>query len=343
MAFDRAQIIHLGKRLKDEVSEDDLSGAAAELAYRFFLALFPFLIFLAALGSFVAANAGIEDPTAEIMDMIGDSLPEESSAVLETQMRGVLDQRNSGLLSLGILGAVWAAASGVGSLMKTTNRIYGVGESRSAPKRIGLALAMTIGGTGLLVLAFIIVFVGQLYGPAIAGEIGLEDTAGDVLSIVRWPVALALVMIAVALMYWLAPNAEVPLRWISPGAVFFTIGWIIASVGFGFYVANFGSYNQTYGTLGGVVVLLIWFYLTSFLLLLGVEINGVLAEEVMDEEVKDKETGATAKSDSGAAVYTGESDPSRIPQSTLSKPVGFILAGLLWVAVLVGFMRRRAA
>lgn len=342
MAFDRKRVFHLGKRLKDEVSEDDISGAAAELAYRFFLALFPFLIFIAALGGFIASNIGVQDPTGEIMEMIGDSLPEDSAGVLETQLRSVLEQRNGGLLSVGILGAIWAAASGVGSLMKTMNRIYGVGETRGMVGRTAIALGLTIAGAGFMVLAFVILLVGQLYGPQLAGEIGLENTAADVLGLVRWPAAVVLVMVAVAFMYWLAPNAEVPLKWISPGAVFFTLGWIIASIGFAFYVANFGSYNQTYGALGAVVVLLIWFYLTGFLLLLGVEINSVLTEEVAEEDVKPKETAALegkagANSD---GTYRGPApEPNRGP---MPRPVGLAIAGLVWVAALAGVMRRRA-
>ena len=277
MALHRGQVIEFAKRLKDKVAEDDVSGASAEMAYRFFLALFPFFIFLAALSSFIASAADVQNPTDEIMSMLGDSLPEDSAAVLRTQLDGVLQQQNAGLLSIGILGAIWAASSGVGALMKNMNRIYDVEESRRMPVRLGIALAITVFGAGTIVIAFVILFAGQLYGPEIAGEVGLEDTAASVIGLARWPLVIAMILAAVAIMYWLAPDTEPGLKWITPGALFFGVAWIVASLGFGLYVANFGAYNETYGALGAVVVLLIWFYLTSFVLLLGAEINSVLA------------------------------------------------------------------
>jgi membrane protein len=278
MPIDRHEVIAFVKRLRKAVSEDDVSGAAAELAYRFFLALFPFFIFLAALGGFIASISGVQNPTDEIMDMVGQSLPADSASVLRTQLQGVIESQNAGLLSIGILGAIWASSSGVGALMKNMNRIHGVGESRSTVARIAIALGLTILGAGIMVLAFVVLFVGQLYGPDIASEIGLEDTAATLIALARWPIALVLILMAVGFMYWLAPNSQVSLKWISSGAVFFSITWVIATLGFGIYVSHFSSYNQTYGTLGGVVVLLIWFYLTAFLLLLGAEINSVIAQ-----------------------------------------------------------------
>ncbi len=209
--------------------------------------------------------------------------------------------------------------------MKNMNRIYGVGESRSTPLRLAIALGLTVLGAGIMVAAFVVLFVGQLYGPDIAAEIGLQDTAASLFSIGRWPMALVLILFAVALLYWLAPNADLPLKWLTPGALFFALTWVIASFGFGIYVSNFGSYNQTYGALGGVIVLLIWFYLTSFLLLLGVEINGVLAETAGDEPEQ-----------------SGERAPA--PESTsMPRTLGVAMAGLVWVLALIGFMRRRSA
>jgi membrane protein len=267
-----------GKRLKDKVGEDDIGGAAAEMAYRFFLALFPFFLFLAALGGFVASALNIDNPTDEVMDLIGDSLPEDSASVLRTQLEGVIDQQNAGLLSIGIVGAIWASSAAFKALMKNMNRIHEVDESRSLVARYAISLGLTLLSAGLLVGAFAVFFIGQIYGPEIAGEIGLEDTASGLLSLARWPVAVVMVMVAMAFMYWLAPNTAMKLRWISPGAVFFTLGWVVASFAFGLYVSNFGSYNATYGALGGVVVLLIWFYITAYLILLGAEVNAVVAE-----------------------------------------------------------------
>jgi membrane protein len=333
MRFDRASLIDFGKRLKDGVAKDDVSGAAAEMAYRFFLALFPFFIFLAALGGYVASLSGLQDPTGEIMDTIGDSLPEDSAAVLRAQVEGVIQQRNPGLMSVGILGAIWAASSGVGALMKNMNRIHGVNEDRSTPVRIAIAVGLTIMGAGVLVLAFVILFAGQLYGPEIAAEVGLKDTAASLLGWARWPVALALILFAVAFLYWLTPNAELHIKWITPGAVFFGLTWSVATFGFGIYVANFSSYNQTYGTLGGVVILLIWFYLTSFLLLLGAEINGLLAERLSEAAARN---ATPARAGDGDEVEADE-DHVVVPRS-----IGVAMAGLIWAMALLHTIRRKA-
>jgi membrane protein len=169
--------------------------------------------------------------------------------------------------------------------MKNMNRMYSVGESRGRLQRYALSLGLTLLSAGVLVFSFVLFFTSQVYGPEITDEVGLADTTRTLIRLALWPATLLMVMFAVAFLYWLAPNAGLRLRWVSPGAIFFTLTWLIVSFGFGVYVANFGSYNATYGTLGGVVVLLIWFYLTAYLLLTGAEINAVIAE---------KETGTEA-------------------------------------------------
>jgi membrane protein len=294
-----------GRRLFSKVGKDDISGAAAELAYRFFLAMFPFFIFLAALGGFVSDAAGVQDPTQEVMDLLGEGLPADARSVIEGQLRSVVDSRNGSLLTISIVAALWAASSGIGSLMRKLNRIFDVEETRPMWKKYAIAVGLTLLGAGMLVLAFVLFFVGQVYGVKIADEIGLEGTTADLLPLARWPLVILMVMVAAALLYWLAPDAKIPFRWISPGAIAFTIAWLAASYLFGVYVSNFGNYNATYGALGGVVILLIWFYLTAFLLLLGAEINALLVKEVSDVPL----AGETAKGpeDSGT--------PARPPAS----------------------------
>lgn len=325
MKLNRQALLRFGLRLKDKVSEDDVSGAAAEMAYRFFLALFPFFIFLAALGGFAASAFNVQNPTDEIMDMLGESLPDDASSVLRGQLENVIEGQNAGLLSVGIVGAVWAAAGGVGALMKKMNIIYSVDEDRSMVARYGIAIGLTVFSAGLIIVAFIIFFVGQIYGPRLGAEVGLAETTAEMVSLARWPAAVVLVILAVAFVYWLAPNTRLPIRWLSPGALFFAIAWLVASFGFSFYVANFGSYNATYGALAGIVILLFWFYLTSFLILLGGEINAVLAEKLEIDE-------------NGPQREFGEERPS--PVATLAAPAGLAMVGALWLMALVHGIRR---
>jgi membrane protein len=286
------RLVWLGKRLVKEIGEDDLSGASAELAYRFFLALFPFFIFLAALGGFVASAFDIANPTDEVMNRLGDSLPEDASSVLRTQLESVIEQRNTGLASIAIVGAIWAASSGIGSLMKAMNRIFEVKETRPLWLKYGTAVGLTVLGAGLLVTSFTLFFVLQVYGTRIADELGLSSAGNVGLTVAGYVLPVIGVMIAVAILYWQAPNTNYPIRWISPGAVVFTVSWLVGSFLFGLYVANFGSYNATYGALAGVVILLIWFYLTGFLLLLGAEINVILTQ-AYEPEVHDAQPQAT--------------------------------------------------
>ena len=282
------KVLRIPLRLFKEAGADDLSGAATELAYKLFLAMFPFLIFLTALGGFSSSLFRIQDPTTEIMDTLAPSLPEESESMIRKEITSVVEQKNAALLSFGILGTIWAASSAMGAIMKGLNRIYGIEESRSLPKRYGVALGLTASAGLFIVVSAAIAVVGQAFGESIAAELGLEGAAGTVFNVARWPVAALLLMTAVALLYWAAPNTDLPFRWISPGAIMFVLVWVPATFLFGLYVSNFGSYSGTYGALGGVVVLLIWLYLTSYVLLLGGELNDVLIEEQAPASVKAK-------------------------------------------------------
>jgi membrane protein len=279
-------LIFLGKRLIKEVGEDDISGLSAELAYRFFLALFPFFIFLTAAGGFVADYANVQNPAGEVMDWLGDALPEDASSVLRTQIEEVTASKSGALLSFGIIAAVWAASSGISNLIKGMNRVYEVKEQRPIVKRYALSIGLTLLGGISIIAAFLLLVGGQVAGMEIAEQVGLEGAAATVFTLARWPIVIVIIMIAVAFVYWAAPNVDVPFRWISPGAIVFTIGWLVASYLFGLYVSNFASYNATYGALGAIVILLFWFYLTAFTLMLGVEINAVLAQEVAPAEVR---------------------------------------------------------
>ena len=178
--------------------------------------------------------------------------------------------------------------------MMITNRVYGVKETRPIWKRYLLAIGLTVLGGSLLIAAFVLAVLGEVFGRKLAGEIGLEGSAAAVLKLARWPVVILLSMVATAFLYWAAPNLKLPFKWISTGAVLFSVGWVVVSFFFALYVSHLGSYNATYGTLGTVVILLTWFYLTGFILLLGAELNSVLAEETAPEKLPQTEgEGAT--------------------------------------------------
>ncbi|HXH21790.1 MAG TPA: YihY/virulence factor BrkB family protein [Dehalococcoidia bacterium] len=337
-------LLSYGRRLAKEVSDDDLSGLAAELAYRFFLALFPFFVFLAAAGGLAADLAGVQNPADEVMDWLGDTLPEDASSVLRTEMEGVIEERDEALLSAGILGAIWAASSGVGSVIKGMNRVYEVKEARPLWKRYAMSVGLTVFGGLAIIAAFVILVGGQVGGLALAGEIGLRGAAAALFTLARWPVVVGLLLLAVAFLYWLAPNADLPFKWITPGAALFTVGWLLVSFLFGLYVANFASYGATYGTLGGVVVLMVWFYLTAFLLLLGAQVNAVLAREAAPSDVQEGlprasrehgratgETGGRAAPERAESEMVTASGPREPAPARIVPALGLLVAALtLW-------------
>jgi membrane protein len=278
--------VRTGKDIFKDIGKYDLSGFAAQLAYRFFLALIPALIFLAALGGFIADWTNTQNPTDKVMSTIGTSLPSDARSVFRDQVEGVVNNRSTGLLSFGAISALWTAAGGVGALTKGFNRVYEVEDTRPIYKRYPLMIGLTLLGAAFIITAFLGIVVGQAYGTAFAENLGLSSTLGWVILVARWPAALVLILIAVAFLYWAAPNAQLPFRWISPGSAFFAIGWVIGTYLFGLYVSHFGSYNETYGALGGVVVLLLWFYITGLLLLLGAELNAYLARQKIPAELE---------------------------------------------------------
>ena len=276
MALRHVDILDAGKELFSEFRQDDVPGLAAELSYRFLFALFPFFIFLAAIGAFLAEVTHVENPTQSVMDMFAVTLPADASNVVRQQMEGIFESRSAGLLSAGILGAIWAAAGGFGAVMKAMNRVYDVEETRPFWRRSLLAVGFTLLAGSFFVGAFVLLVVGQLAGHRIAEALGVGADYAALAALARLPLALLLLLVAIAFLYFAAPNAHVPFHWVSPGAVLFVAVWTVATLLFGLYVANFGAYNEVYGALGGMAVLMVWFYLSSLILLTGAELNAVV-------------------------------------------------------------------
>jgi membrane protein len=282
-------VVGTGKRLFKEVGEDDLSGLAAELAYRLLMALFPFFIFLAALGGFVADIFSIDNPADRIVNDLIGALPADAASVLREQLDSILSSKNGALLSFGIVAAIWAASGAMNTVVKALNRTYNVKETRPFWRRYLLTVGMTLFVGIFFVAAFVLLFVGQIFAEDIAREIGIGGFAATLFSLARLPIVLVLLALAVAIVYWAAPNVKLPFRWVSPGSALFITAFVVFTIGFGFYVANFGSYNETYGALAGIVILLIWLYASSFILLLGAELNAVLAKEAEPEAIQEPE------------------------------------------------------
>lgn len=296
-----------GDQLIRKVQDDDAMGGAAELAFRFMFALFPLLIFLAALSSYVARWLGIDNPTQEILNEAGSQLPADVASLLETQLTEIFESQNAGLLTVTAVTAIWAASSGTKTVMKVLNRVNEVEEQRSFLRKQLVGVGLTaVGGLTFLAGAIVLV-VGQAAGDGIASALGLEGAWSLVVMLGRIPLVLVLIGVAVSLVYWSAPATKQRFQWVSRGALIFVVAWIIATVGFGAYVANFGSYNATYGSLGAVVILMTWMYLSSLLLIVGAEINVVIAKA----RAEDAMVAASAVAERQSRALDAAVSPSR--------------------------------
>jgi membrane protein len=273
------------KRTVKEFREDNLTDWAAALTYYTLLAIFPALIALVSILGLVGQNPQTTNSLLDIIDKVGPS-----SAV--DTFRGpieslIANKRGAGiLLFVGLAAALWSASSYVGAFMRASNAIYEREEGRPFWKLRPTQFAITFVMVLLAALVGIAVVVTGPLASAIADPIGLGDTAVTVWNIAKWPVLLVLMMLMLGILYYWTPNVRHPkFRWITPGSVVAVVVWILASAAFAFYVANFGSYNKTYGSLGGVVIGLIWLWISNIAVLFGQELNAEL------ERVREIESG----------------------------------------------------
>ncbi|MPZ12951.1 MAG: YihY family inner membrane protein [Chloroflexi bacterium] len=267
------------RTLVAESSADDVPGIGAEMAYRFLFALFPFLIFLAAFVGFIGATVGSENLFTTVMSLIGFLLPSEVREVVRGWMARVIDVQWRGLLTAGAVGALWGAAGGVGSLIKGLNRAYDVPESRPFWKAQILALGTTVALAVVMMGGVILYTAGGWLGSTLATILGLGPGFLALWDLLRGPgVTLGLGIVLLAL-YVVLPNTQVSLRAAAPGAAFATVGWMALTIGFSVYIANFGAYERTFGSLGAAVMLMVWMYAVALILLIGGEINAVLLQQ----------------------------------------------------------------
>jgi membrane protein len=285
----KGSLIQTLKRTVTEFKEDDLTDRAAALTYYSVLSIFPALIALVSIVGLVWDPETVTETLTDIVESMGPSSAADTFAgPIEDVTRS---QGTAGVaLVLGILGALWTASGYVGAFMRASNEIYEVEEGRGIVKLRPLQVLVTL---VLVLLLGVVVAAVALTGPVaeeIGSRIGVGSTAVTVWNITKWPVLAVLVLFMLALLYYSAPNVKLPgFRWITPGSVLAIVVWLAASAGFAFFVANFGSYNKTYGALAGVIVALVWLWLTNVAILLGAELN---AEVERSRELRQEIPGA---------------------------------------------------
>jgi membrane protein len=277
------------KRAGKGFSRDNLTDWAAALTYYAVLSLFPAIIALISILGLVVDPATI---TRVITDVVSQLGPKSAVDTFKGPIDQIAGNRSGALLGLiiGVAAALWTASGYVGAFMRASNSIYEREEGRPFYILRPLQILVTF---VLVMMAALVVLSLIISGPvasAIGNAVGLGDTAVTVWNIAKWPVMLVVVIVMLAILYWPSPNAKYHgFRWVSPGAVLAVVVWIVASAAFAFYVANFGSYNKTYGTLGGVIVFLVWMWITNLAVLLGAEVN---AEVERSRELEEGVPGA---------------------------------------------------
>jgi membrane protein len=294
------------RRVMAEVKEDNVSLLAAGVAFYAMLAIFPAIIALVTVYGMVADPAEDESQVGEF----AKGLPSGADQLITEQLRNVVNAGEQALsigLALSLLAVLWSASGGVQGLVKSLNLVYDERETRGFLKLRGLSLLLTLGAIVVAVVALALITVF----PAVIDDLGLGEAGELAASIGRWVILALLVLVALAVLYRYAPDRANPRwRWLSWGAVVALVLWLLGSFGFSWYVDNFGKYNQTYGALAAVIILLLWLYLSAFAVLLGAEFDA----EIERQTARDTTTGPErplGQRGAEAADTLGESLPRR--------------------------------
>jgi membrane protein len=300
----------LARRTAADTLEDGVPGLAAQLAFYFFLAVFPTLLFLVSLLSYLP----VEPAIGAVLTDLEAFLPSDVLALVREHIDQVLAGNSGGLMTFAIAGAIWSSSTAMTAIISALNRAYDIQESRAWWRTRLLAVGLTITLALFVVIAFGLVVGGADLGRWIAEQVGAGEIFALTWAVAQWPVALLLVVFAVDLVFYLAPNADTEWVWITPGSLLATALWLLASVGFKVYVQNFSNYAAVYGAIGSVIVLLLWFYMSGFSLLVGAELNAEI-DRALDAE--GSRQAATEKKKIGPAAdkaYPRRQDPSAVPR-----------------------------
>lgn len=269
-------VVATAKALFSEFREDDLQGQAAQVAYHLLFSVVPLLMFLTAMSGFISRWIGVDDAMKSINKWLVDNLPTEAAEALQEPIRSVVEGSAGGILSFGALLALWSGKNAIAALMKALNVVYGVEETRPWLKKTGIAVGLTIALGGAIVAASVFFLAGSFIGEEVADAVGLSTAWATVWSVLRFPLIALILVAALGVFYWAAPNVDQTLKWLTPGSVLAVVLWAITTFALGFYFQYFGPDANTYGVLGGVLAFIFWLYVMSIILLIGAELNAVL-------------------------------------------------------------------
>jgi membrane protein len=273
-------LANLLKRLAKEVQQDHLAAFAGNLTYKGLFALFPFFVFLLSLLGLFGASRLVD----AMIERVDDVLPEGAVSFLEEQLLSIAEGRAQGAFTVGaivaLLLALWGVSGAFRSVMEAMNVMYEIEEARPFWKQALISILLSLGVAALLIVALVLVVFGPEIGGAVADSVGLGSVFQIVWNVVQWPVLIFFVVFAFALVYYYAPDVEQRFKWISPGSIVAVLMWLIFSLLFSIYVELSGSFNATYGTFAGIIVLMLYIYYSSFIMLVGAQLNQVIEEHI---------------------------------------------------------------
>jgi membrane protein len=265
-------IRELIKRTFRAVIKDDAQGLASQLAYYFVLALFPTLLFLLAVASFFP----LQNLTDDVVGLLAPFAPREILDIITQELTRIGNGNHGGLLTVGLVGALWSSSSAMVAVIGAMNKAYDIDERRPWWRVRLTAIAITIALSVLIVIAFTLVVAGPELADALARLFAFGDVFTWTWRILQWPFVFVMVAVGMGVIYFFAPHARQLWVWITPGSLVATVLWMLGSLGFRLYVVEFGNYEATYGALGGVILLLLWFWLSGLVIVIGAEINAEL-------------------------------------------------------------------
>lgn len=280
------KIKNFGKDFMKRFTENNTTLLAAALAYYFLLAVFPLLM----VGFAIIPYFNISPDQA--IGFIGSVLPEELASTFEENIISLVETPRGGLLTIGILGTIWSASNGINAFIKVSNQAFDVEESRSFIKVRGTAVLLTVGLILAAITSVTLLVFGDVIVNFLISFVGISEGTGVILQVSRLIMAIVIVTVILLGLYRFAPNKRIPFKHILPGTLTASILWLVSSFAFSIYVSNFGNYSATYGSLGGIIILMIWFFLTGIILLVGALLNSMYHQKKLDETNEELEEAA---------------------------------------------------
>jgi membrane protein len=338
-------VAELARRVWHEIGKDEITDRAAALGYYFLFALFPALLFLTSLLGMLPLTGLME----RLIAYADRALPGDAGRIVGQTLAEIQAGARGGLLSFGVLAALWAGSNGMASVMTALNAAYGVDDARPWWKRRLLSIVLTFGFALFIVAALVLVVFGPRIAETVADRLGLGRVFALAWSLLNLPVVVVFVLLGIALVYYFAPAAKQHWRWVTPGSVVGLVMWLGMSYGLRFYVANFADYGATYGSIGGVILLMLWLYLSGLVLLVGAEINAEIEHAAAERgAVTAKAAGERAAPvDAVAEPAAAMDDDISVAGRTIERWIaqarrrGWTPLALLGLGVTTGWLLRR--